>query len=116
MLLDLGEPVAFLRAGTRLDPYSQATVADDWANPSTVLTASCAVEPVGSTEPADVTRRGEVVARLRLYLEGVVAVDPAWRADVRGRMWQVVGEPAQWVHPATGWQAGTVVDLEAVDG
>lgn len=110
-----GEPVVFQRAGERLDPYSQTTRRDDWANPETTLTASAGVEPVSSTEPAAVDRSA-VITRLRLYLDGVLDIDPAWRCIVRGLTCRVTGRPAQWRHPMTGWSAGTVVEVDAVDG
>ena len=113
-MFTLGEPVTFLRAGDRADPYSATMVADDWTLPTTALVTSCGVQPVDSDELTDA--RAGVVTRFRLYLAGLVDVDPAWRCQVRGHVCQVVGEPARWTHPATGWEAGTVVEVVVVDG
>jgi hypothetical protein len=38
------------------------------------------------------------------------------RCTVRGRLYQVSGDPAVWRSPLTGWAPGVVVDLEVVDG
>lgn len=38
------------------------------------------------------------------------------RCTVRGRLYQVNGDPAVWRSPLTGWEPGVVVNLEVVDG
>lgn len=114
-MLSHGEPVTFYRPGQRSDPYSQATVRDDWTAPEKMLTEVCGVEPTGSTEP-DAVDRDSVTIRFRLYLGRTVAIDPTWRAKVRGEMLEVIGHPAQWLHPMTGWDAGTVVEVGVTHG
>lgn len=113
-MLPAAEPVVFLAPGTRTDPYSGAP-AEDWTSPLVALRACAGVEPTGSTEPLAVGRQS-VVTGFRLYLDGIVEVDPSWRCDVRGVRAAVKGSPAQWAHPMTGWLAGTVVEVEVVDG
>lgn len=114
-MLTQGEPVVFQRAAQRFDSYSETTVRDDWSSPETVLTASAGVEPVSSTEAAAVDR-GAATTRFRLYLDGALDIDRSWRCTVRGLICKVIGRPALWRHPMTGWIAGTVVEVEAVDG
>lgn len=110
-----GEPVEFLEAGERSDPYSSETVKDDWGNPVTVLATAGGVEPIASSEPVQDGRQSVIVG-FRLYLPGIVDINPAWRARVRGEVLQVDGLPAQWQSPFTGWEAGTVVQVGRTDG
>lgn len=108
-----GESVTFQQAGAKVLAGGQTF--DDWDNPTDVLTVLCAVGPVESSEgvaPGRLTSSD----RLRLYMAGTVTIDPAWRCTVRGAVYQVLARPAQWVHPATGWVAGTTVDVLAVEG
>lgn len=110
-----GETVVFYEAGTRTDPYSGAVVRDDWATARQVLTVTAGVEPMAGAEPALVDR-GPLRVAFRLYAPGIVAVQPSWRALVRGDLYEVVGEPAQWVNPFTGWAPGTVIEVGVTRG
>ena len=82
----------------------------------TPLPDGAGFDPGGSVEPAEVGRES-VVTTPKLYFW---AATPDLRADdsvrVRGRVFMVVGNPASWVNPFTGWQAGLVVELTETEG
>lgn len=109
-----GEPVDFLEAGTRADPYSGESVQDDWGNPVTVLSGSAAVEPIASDEPVQDGRQAVIVG-YRLYFTEALSVDSSWRASVRGEVFNVDGKPAVWRNP-WGALTGTVVQVGRTSG
>lgn len=111
------ELVVFHEAGTYSDPHdSSGTVTGDWATATDVLTLRCAVSPITDEDVDAAKVRNPAIEQLTLYLAGLVDIDPRWRCTVRGRTYQVQGRSRQWKHPASGWQAGTTVVVEAVDG
>lgn len=114
-MLAHAEPVTFLRAGERTDPYSGEVVADDWSAPVVALEDVAGVEPIASDEPLQDGRQS-VITGYRLYLDHEAPVDPSWRVEVRGDVLAVQGRPARWRSPFTGWEAGTVVEARWVDG
>jgi hypothetical protein len=113
-MLEHGERVDFYRPGVTTDPYS-GQPGPDWDTATVALSVVAAVEPMAGSEPALVDR-GPLRVAFRLYTAGLVAVQPSWRALVRGDMLEVIGEPAQWVHPMTGWPAGTVIEVGVTRG
>ena len=114
-MLAHAEPVTFLRAGERTDPYSGEVVADDWSAPVVVLEDVAGVEPIASDEPVQDGRQAVIVG-LRLYFDHPVWVEAEWRVQARGDVLHVQGRPARWRSPFTGWEAGTVVEARWVDG
>lgn len=110
-----GETVAFYEAGERVDPYSGATVKDDWDHPVLMLEETAAVAPAGSTEVL-VDYGHPVDWDYDLIFDHLVTVDRLWRVSVRGDLLRVNGRPAQWRSPFTGWEAGTVVRAGGSDG
>lgn len=111
------EEVVFLEAGTYSDPHdSTDTVTGDWSTATAVLTTHCAVAPTTDEDIDPAKARNPAIERLTLYLAGLVDIDPRWRCTVRGRTYAVQGRSRQWQHPASGWAAGTTVEVEAVDG
>lgn len=110
-----GETVTRLRATSSLDPYSNEQSSADWTTPDELTIDGCAFDPGGSTEPVEVGRTS-VETSPTVYAPTDADITAADRVIVRGRTWQVDGDPAQWVHPMTGWAAGLVVKLKAVEG
>lgn len=109
-----GETVSVLTAGTITDPYSN-DAADDWDSPSSVDVHGVGVEPRPSGEPAQ-DARNSVTSGFTLYFPADAVVTPANRVVVRGRTYDVLGEPAVWRSPFTGWTPGVVVQVERTEG
>lgn len=109
-----GETVEVLTAGEVVDPYSGEPVVS-WDDPTTVQVAGCGVEPRPSTEPVQ-DARNAVVSGFTLYLPADVAVSAGSRVRVRGLVHEVLGEPAVWRSPITGWAPGVVVQTQRVEG
>jgi hypothetical protein len=51
-----------------------------------------------------------------LYLPSGTAVEGIDWVSVRGKKYEVDGDPGDWRSPFTGWHAGIVVPLKAVTG
>ena len=51
-----------------------------------------------------------------LYLPTGTEIGPQNRVVVRGKTYDVLGEPAEWVNPFTGWAPGVVVQTELTEG
>ncbi|WP_235738994.1 hypothetical protein [Nocardioides alcanivorans] len=111
-----GETVTRLRAAEMLDPYS-GTYRPDWNVPpaSQVDIEGWGVDDSKSAEPLEVGREA-VVTDFVLYRQEPADVLPGDRVIVRGFTCEVVGRPATWRHPMTGWQAGFVVRANVVEG
>ncbi len=111
-----GETVTLLAAGTTEDTYGNAV--ESWASPTTVAVVDhVAVEPRpgGETYQND---RNAVTNGYTIYdPSNRLAVATATnRIQVRGRIWPLLGEPAVWESPYTGWAPGTVVQVGGVNG
>lgn len=111
-----GETVTVLTAGYVEDPYSDE-LSQSWddVSPTEVDVAGVGVEPRPSGEPSQEARHA-VVSGFTLYLPTGTVVTPQNRIVVRGGTYEVLGEPAEWVNPFTGWTPGVVVQVERVDG
>ena len=94
------------------DPYS-AEQSPDWSNPVLMLSDECLVEPVGSREPDDLDRQAVITGYL-LKFTHLVAVERTWRANVRGRMCSIEGEPAVWRAPKSDL-TDTLIRVEFVN-
>lgn len=103
-----------LTAGQVEDPYS-GEPSTSWDEPTVVVVKGCGVEPRPSTEPVQ-DARNAVVSGFTLYLPADVAVAAGSRVRVRGRVHEVLGEPAVWRSPITGWSPGTVIQTQRVEG
>lgn len=110
-----GETVTRLRATTVLDPYSGESTDLDWDEPDSLDIPGCGFDPGGSIEPLE-QGRGAVVTKPTVYAPADADITAADRLVVRGRTWSVVGDPALWRNPFTGWEPGLVVELEEVAG
>lgn len=113
-----GEPVAVIRAGEIEDPYSGETELD-WDNPTEIPYEHCGVDSrsVGENEePLDLPHRRPVIDGLTIYGPPDMDVTAHDRMRVRGKVWQVHGDPEKPRSPFTGWEPGTTVRLRKVDG
>ena len=81
---------------------------------STILPVGCALDPGGSREPVEVGR-AQVITTPKAYFRETVDVVAGDELIIRGRVWKVDGDPAQWVSPFGSGLAGTVVELTATE-
>lgn len=109
-----GESVDVLTAGAVTDPYSGETVTD-WSAATEVTHDDVAVEPRPSGEPVQ-DARNAVTSGFTLYGLPAGSVTAANRVRVRGEVYNVLGEPAEWRSPFTGWEPGLVVQTERTAG
>jgi hypothetical protein len=111
-----GETVTVLTADTTLDPYSNENV-PDWTKPPATSTpvSGVAVEPRPSGEPLQ-DARNQVTSGFTLYFPAGTAITAQNRVTVRGTTYGVLGEPAVWKSPFTGWAPGVVVQVERTEG
>lgn len=114
-----GETVVRLRAPLVPDPYTGENTRVDWDDednpPAELDIPGCLFDPGGSTEPSEVGRES-VVTKPTVYAPFGADVLAGDRVVVRGRVWQINGDPAEWRNPFTGWEPGLVLNLMAVDG
>lgn len=115
MLFPSGETVTRQRAASALDPYANESTGKSWENPDELAIPGCAFGPGASSEPV-VDARTEVLTQPTLYAPFGSDITAADRLVIRGRTWQVDGDPADYRNPFTGWEAGMVVKLKAVSG
>ena len=109
-----GETVTILTAGTTTDPYS-GEPSPDWTTPTSVTVAGVAVEPRPSGEPLQ-DARNQVTSGFTLYMPPGTTIAPQNRVSVRGATYDVLGHPADWRSPFTGWEPGIVVQVERSEG
>lgn|SRR5690606_4615484 len=96
------------------DRYGQAVY--DWPLPG-VDVPSCAIAPSAGSEPEPLAvGRESVTALLTVYMPFGAPVTSVDRLIVRGKLYQVVGEPSAWRNPYSGVELGTEVKLERVEG
>ena len=114
MIFPHGETVTVQTAGTITDPYSGEQISD-WTTPTGVNVAGVGVEPRPSGEPTQ-DARNAVVSGFTLYFPPTSVVSAANRVVVRGGTYDVIGEPAVWVSPFTGWAPGVIVQVERTAG
>lgn len=89
------ETVVRLRATTTADPYSGEQIAD-WSTPSELPIETLApAEPRPSQEPVQEARNA-VTSGWTLYLPAGSDVTAQDRMRVRGRVYPVLGQPADW--------------------
>jgi len=110
-----GETVDILTAASVVDPYSNESEVEDWDNPTSVSVAGVAVEPRPSGEPLQ-DARNQVTSGFTLYMPTGTPISSRNRVTVRGVTYEVLGEPAEWASPFTGWQPGVVVQVERTAG
>lgn len=103
-----GETVTVLSAGTKTDPYSGQNV-EDWTTPTERSVKTIApLEPRPSAEPVQ-DARNAVVSGWTVYLPAGDPVTARDRLRIRGEVFPVQGEPADW-------GAGVVVQAFRTEG
>ena len=110
-----GETVTRIRATPVLDPYSGEVTSLSWDVPDELNIEGVGVEPRPSTEPVQ-DARNAVVSAFTLYTDINPDVTPSDRIRVRGVVYDVDGEVADWRNPFTGWAAGSVIQTKRVNG
>lgn len=111
----LGEEVVVLSAGTIENPYSGEDEPGWSGTPTETAVTALAVEPRPSGEPVQ-DARNAVVSGFTLYLPTGTAVTAQNRVRVRGEVYEVIGDPARWRDPFTGFEPGIVVQVQRVEG
>ena len=102
------------RAGSKVDPYSGQSVRS-WATWQAVTIDGWGIDDSKTADPVEVGR-DQIVTDFVLYRDEVADVAEGDRVVVRGLLCDVVGRPATWHHPMTGWAAGFVVRANIVEG
>lgn len=110
-----GETIFRIRAITITDPYSGEETGKSWDGASETPIANVAVEPRPSTEPVQ-DARNAVVSGFTLYMKTGTDLTPADRVRVRGVVYDIDGEVADWRNPYTGSRPGLVVQTKRVAG
>lgn len=110
-----GETVVRQRATSADNPYSGEAGDTDWTTPGLLTITGCAFDPGGSLEPTEQGRTA-VITQPTLYAPPNSDVLAGDRLVVRGRTWDVDGDPADWRSPFTGWEPGMAIKLKAVEG
>lgn len=113
MIFPYGETVTVVRAGLADDGYGNQV--PDWSNPTRTPYDGCAVGQ-GSRGSEVTDDRNAVVSDLVVFMPSGADVMATDRLEVRGRAYEVVGEPFDWVNPFTGTAFGVVVYCNRVEG
>lgn len=113
-MFPFGETVDVLTAGVVTDPYSGED-SPSWDAPTEVQVDGVGVEPRPSGEPVQ-DARNAVTSGFTLYMPAGSDVTAQNRVRVRGIVYGVLGEPAVWRSPFSGWAAGVVVQVERTEG
>ena len=114
MRFPYGELVEVLEASVSEDAHGNEV--ESWDSPTVVDSDErAAVEP-RPTPSENNDARNAVTHGFTLYCKPGLNVTAKHRVRVRGQMWDVLGEPAEWRSPFTGWEPGTVVQVGRVDG
>ncbi|MBM0203193.1 hypothetical protein JNW90_09160 [Micromonospora sp. STR1s_5] len=108
-----GETVTALRAGLVPDGYGNQV--RDWSAATSTPYAGCAVAQNGRDESLTGDRNA-VASDLIVFMPSGADVLAADRLEIRGRAYEVVGEPFSWVSPFSGMAFGTVVYCNRVEG
>lgn len=93
---------------------------DDHGNPietyaAPVTVQGCAFDPGASQEVYE-PGRNPVTSSPRVFAPAGTVVTARSRVTVRGQVYLVDGDPADWRNPYTGSTPGVVVTLEKVNG
>ena len=91
---------------------AHGNIVDGWAAPVSV--GVYGFDPGGSIEPL-LPGQARVVTTPTIYMPSTVMFAARDRVTVRGRLFEVDGETAVWLHP-NGSQRGNVASLRRVTG
>jgi len=108
-----GETVVRLRASLVEDRYGN--LVRDWEQAERLDIPGCGVAPRTSDEETEQGRQGVIVG-IAVYAPAGTDISPHDRMEVRGEVYEVVGEVADWRSPYTGWHPGIVVNLSRMEG
>lgn len=108
-----GETVVRVRAPLVEDRYGN--LVRDWEQAERLDIPGCGVAPRTSDEETEQGRQGVIVG-IAVYAPPGTDVSPHDRVEVRGEVFEVVGEVADWRSPFTGWTPGIVVNLSRMEG
>lgn len=109
-----GEPVTVVRASLVDDGYGNPI--RDWASATRTPHEGCAVAQGtrgGETLTGD---RDTIISDLAVFMPSGVDVAPMDRLEIRGRDYEVVGEPFDWVSPFSGTAFALAVYCNRVEG
>jgi hypothetical protein len=106
-----GETVTVLPGPTTFDAYGDPIASTRVGGD--IL--GCAVAPRYSTEPTVRGRQGVIVG-LSIYAPAGSDILSTDLLRVRGDIYDVEGEPAEWVSPYTGWEPGMEVAVKRAGG
>lgn len=110
-----GETVTRLRGAPATDPYSGQATGIDWDTADELDIDGCGFNPGQSSEPLQEARNA-VLTQPEVYAPVGSDVLAGDRVVVRGKTYDVDGDPADWRSPFTGWQPGMVIALKRVEG
>ena len=115
-----GKPVFAHGEPVELSVYAEGAEDDhgneieSWAAPVTVK--GCGFDP-GTTDEVYSPGRDAVITTPKLYMPAGAPLPGARdRIAVRGRIYEVSGDAAEWRNPYSGSRFGAVVNLERVSG
>ena len=111
------ETVTLIRRGepTGTDAYNQPT----YGPPTEVAIDLAFVEPAGSDEPDEADRQ-PVLTRANVYVpasaRAQLGTAPFDGVRIRGEVFEIVGQPADWSSGWTSWDPGIVLTCLRVAG
>ncbi|MFF4779413.1 hypothetical protein ACFY05_42020 [Microtetraspora fusca] len=116
MRFPAGETVTVLRAPLVPDRYGSQV--RDWDSPARTSYDGCAVAnwARGRVSEVHADGRDPVVSDLIIYMPPGADVAAADRLEVRGEVYELVGEPFGWSNPLTGTVFGVAVNCDRVEG
>lgn len=114
MIFAYGETVTVMRAPLTEDEYGNQV--SDWENATSTPHEGCAVGLAGRGDEVFTGDREAAISDLIVLMPSGTDVVPTDRLEIRGRAYQVVGEPFDWVNPFTGTAFGLAVYCNRVEG
>lgn len=115
MYFAAGETITRLRGTAITDPYSGDATGVSWTTPASLTIDGCGFNPGQSAEPLQVGRNA-VTTQPEVYAPAGSDILAGDRLVVRGKTYEVDGQPAAWKNPFTGWEPGMVVALKLTEG
>jgi hypothetical protein len=116
VIFPYGETVAVLRALLVDADYNNEDY--DWPNATSTPYAGCAVAQGGRDRTTEIHTgdRDVIISDLIIFMPPGTDVTATDRLNVRGRAYEVVGEPFGWTSPFSGTRFGVVVYCKRVEG